>query len=152
MERMNGVTPEEARVALESVNDAKKPLAPHTRSPLWLYPTLGLASAALVSGLALSKTSSWATTIIAVTVLTLAVLPSIPRPKARAKIDAFSHPRNTRIVAAYFVVLTSIAAAALALSHLPWAVVVAAFAALVWTVGVGAVLDTRLQRAFQDGR
>jgi hypothetical protein len=152
MERMNAVTPEEARAALESVNDAKKPLVPHTRSPLWLYPALGLASAALVSGFALSKTSAWATSIIVVTVLTLAVLPSIPRQKARAKIDAFSHPRNTRVVAVYFVVLASIAAGALALSHLPWAVAVAALAALVWTVGVGAVVDTRLQRAFQDGR
>ncbi|MDJ0359910.1 hypothetical protein [Rhodococcus sp. H29-C3] len=93
-----------------------------------------------------------ATSVIAVTVLVLAVLPSIPRPKFQVRIDAFSHPRNTTIVAIYFGVLVSVAVTALVLSPRPGAIALTALAAFAWTVGIGTFLDKRLERALRDGR
>lgn len=151
MENLRRISAHDARRALDAVVEAKKPLASQSRSPRWLYPVLGLAAAGVVSGMALSKNNPWGPAILVTTVVALGLLPMIPRTKARTRVDAFSHPLNKTVVAIYFVVLACMAAAAIALSHLPWVIVLVAPAAFAWTVTVGLLLDKRLARAFRDG-
>ena len=145
-------SPEEARQALESVSASKQALAPHVRSPAWLYPVQGVGMAMFVIGLVFAKEAGWATGLIAVSGVLFCLLPML-QSRGRVVVDVYTHPGSRGLAWTYVAVFVLICAAAVVLY---WAYsraeigYGAAVLVLVLTLVAGPRMDARLERALRN--
>lgn len=143
---------DEAKRALESVNESRQALAPHVRSPAWLYPVQGLAMGLFIIGLVFSKDYGWGSGLLAVTVVIFCLLPLL-QSRGRVVVDVYTHPGSRRLAMVYVVTFALIIAAALVLySFYSWAWLGygAAGLALILTLVMGPAMDRRLERALRN--
>jgi len=149
-------TAAEAQAALDSVAESRKTLAPYVRSPWWLYPAQGLGTAAFVIGLAFTATHpSWGTSILAVAIVVLSVLPMLQQRPGRVVLDVYTHRGSRGTALVYVLIFGLVVATALVLNAYTaadWIVYLAGAASFVLTVVMGPIMDARLERAIRDGR
>ncbi|MCQ2000429.1 hypothetical protein [Arthrobacter zhaoxinii] len=143
---------EEARQALESVSQSKQALAPHVRSPAWLYPVQGIGMGVFVIGLVFSKDAGWASALIAVSGVLFSVLPML-QTRSRLVIDVYTHPGSRGLAWTYVAAFALIAVAAVVLYmtfKLAWIGYGAAVLVLMLTLVMGPAMDARLARALRN--
>ncbi|WP_146364444.1 hypothetical protein [Arthrobacter yangruifuii] len=143
---------QEARQALESISLSKQALAPHVRSPAWLYPAQGVGMGLFVIGLVCSKDTSWATGLVAVSAVIFCVLPML-QSRGRLVIDVYTHPGSRGLAWTYIAAFALIAVAAVVLYltfKLAWIGYGAAVLVLMLTLVMGPAMDARLARALRN--
>ncbi|MCQ1953020.1 hypothetical protein [Arthrobacter sp. zg-Y238] len=145
-------SPDEARQALESITLSKQALAPHVRSPAWLYPAQAVGMAMFVIGLVFSKEADWATGLFAVSGILFCVLPML-QSRGRVVVDVYTHPGSRGLSWTYVAVFLLICVAAVVLYSTysrAWIAYVAAVLVLVLTLVAGPAMDARLERALRN--
>ena len=146
----------EAQAALDSVAESRKTLAPYVRSPWWLYPAQGVGTAAFVVGLAFTTSHpAWGTSLLAVAIVVLGVLPMVQQRPGRVVLDVYTHRGSRGSALLYVLLFGLVVATALVLNAYvteDWIVYVAGAAAFLLTVVMGPVMDARLERAIRAGR
>jgi hypothetical protein len=146
----------EAQAALESVAESRMTLAPYVRSPWWLYPAQGVGTAAFVVGLAFTTSHpAWGTSLLAVAIVVLGVLPMVQQRPGRLVLDVYTHRGSRGSALVYVLLFALVVATALVLNAYvtaDWIVYLAGAAAFVLTVVMGPIMDSRLERAIRAGR
>ncbi|MCC9174299.1 hypothetical protein [Arthrobacter sp. zg-Y179] len=145
-------SPDEARQALESITLSKRALAPHVRSPAWLYPAQGVGMAMFVIGLVFSKEAGWATGLFAVSGILFCVLPML-QTRGRVVVDVYTHPGSRGLSWTYVAVFLLVCVAAVVLHSTysrAWIGYAAGVVVLVLTLVMGPAMDARLARALRS--
>lgn len=151
--RASRPSPEDARLALDSVAQSRRALASHVRSPAWLYPAQGVGMALFIIGLTLSKHHSWATALLAVSAVIFCALPLL-QSRGRVVLDVYTHPGSRGLAWGYaslFGLLTAACLIAYALHPSLWLPVTGGMLALLLTLVMGPLMDSRLENALRHG-
>ncbi|HEV7948624.1 MAG TPA: hypothetical protein VGP24_02540 [Glaciihabitans sp.] len=148
-------TPHEARAALDTVTESRKSLAPFVRSPRWLYPVQGLATAAMLIGLPISLTDyAVGTGLLAFAIIVFSVLPMAQHTPGRVVFDVYTHRGSWRFALLYVIPIILLMVAVLVFHPIyeaDWFVYLAAAIGFLLTVVMGPMLDTRLEHAVRAG-
>lgn len=146
-------SPSEARQALTSISESKKALAPHVRSPKWLYPVQGVGTGLFIIGLVFARDHGWGQGVLAAAAIIFCLLPLL-QSRGRVVMDVYTHRGSRGLGLAYAGLLAAITLAAVvfyALSASAWAVAGAAVLSLMLTLIMGPAMDARLERAVRTG-
>lgn len=143
---------DEAKQALQSVNESRQALAGHIRSPAWLYPIQGLAMGLFILGLVFSKDNGWGSSLLAVTIVIFCLLPLL-QSRSNVVVDVYTHRGSRRLAMIYvatFALLTTATLVLYSLYSWAWLAYGAAVLALVLTLVMGPAIENRLERALRN--